>query len=102
AATLGQIDWLPALMEIPGVMGAHILDGDNALGQQPTAEKKFRESRGDLDRTVATAILVDAYDLRAAETALRNMVDHLAGATAQAPIATLYQTQHVIVADDTH
>lgn len=101
AAPLGQVDWLPAIMEIPGVMGAHILDGDRALGQQPTAEKTFRESRGAPDRTVAAAILVDTYNPRAAEKALREVLDRVSGLVSQRPIATLYQTQHVIVTDDT-
>ncbi|WP_157017199.1 hypothetical protein [Mesorhizobium xinjiangense] len=100
SAPLGEIDWLPAIARIAGVLGVHLLDGDGALGQQPTAEKTFRESRGDVDRTVAAAILVDAYDPRAAETALREVVDRLTGVVLQAPIATLYRTQHVIVAND--
>jgi len=99
ATPLAKIDWLPAIAEIPGVLGAHVLDGDTALGQQPTAEKKFRESRGDTDRTVAAAILIDTYDHRAAGTALRATLDRL-GDTASGAIPTVYQVQHVIVPDD--
>lgn len=99
AAPLGQIDWLPDIAGIPGVLGAHILDGDTQLGQQPTAEKAFRESRGAADRTVAAAILVDAYDHRAAGASLRATLDRL-GEAADGAIATIYQVQHVIVPDD--
>lgn len=99
AAPLGPVDWLPAIAGIQGVLGAHVLDGDTSLGQQPTAEKAFRESRGAADRTVVAAILIDAYDHRAAGIALAATLDRL-GAAASGAIATLYQVQHVIVPDD--
>lgn len=99
AAPVGTIDWLPEVAAITGVLGAHILDGDTQLGQQPTAEKAFRASRGAADRTVAAAILIDAYDHRAAGVSLRATLDRL-GAAADGAIATIYQVQHVIVPDD--
>jgi hypothetical protein len=99
AAPLDNVDWLASIAGIPGVLGAHILDGDTSLGQQPTAEKAFRESRGAADRTVVAAILIDAYDHRAAGVSLRRTLDRL-GDAADGAIATLYQVQHVIVPDD--
>lgn len=99
AAPLGPIDWLPAIAGIPGVLGAHILDGDTQLGQQPTAEKAFRESRGEADRTVVAAILIDSYDHRATGISLRATLDRL-GEAAEGAIATMYQVQHVIGAED--
>lgn len=97
--------WTPAtglldeLAGLTGVLGVHVLDGDPGLGQQPTAEKTFRESRGDRDRIVSTALLVDAMDRNAAETALDRAVA-AAGRQAGGMIATLYVMQHVIVAED--
>ncbi|RST83904.1 hypothetical protein EJC49_21850 [Aquibium carbonis] len=99
ADPLGPIDWLPAIADIPGVLGAHILDGDTQLGQQPTAEKAFRESRGEVDRTVVAAILIDSYDHRAAGISLRATLDRL-GDAAEGAIATMYRVQHVIGAED--
>lgn len=92
---------LDRLAGMTGVIGVHVLDGDPGLGQQPTAEKAFRESRGDRDRTVATALLVDAMDCRAATAALDEAVA-AAGPARDDMIATVYLMQHVIVADDTH
>lgn len=94
---LPECVWLEEAARISGVLGIHVLEGDSKLGQQPTAEKQFRESRGDADRTVASAILIDAFDRRGAEAALQTVSLHAAGG-----IASLYRIQHVISADDTH
>lgn len=96
---LADVAWLPEMASIAGVLGAHVLDGDDDLGQQPTAEKTFRESRGDKDRTVASAILIDAFDRKGAEDALMFANDRL-GSFGKDGIATLYVVQHVINAED--
>lgn len=96
AETLPDSSWLAEVAKLPGVLGVHILDGDANLGQQPTAEKAFRQSRGDPDRTVASAILIDAFDRRGAEAALEAADRQTGGG-----IATLYLVQHVIAAEDT-
>lgn len=96
--------WTPAaglleeLSRSTGILGVHVLDGDASLGQQPTAEKAFRESRGDRDRTVATALLIDAMDRGAASAALDRALTAARGVDGM--IATLYLVQHVIVAED--
>lgn len=97
--------WIPPtglldqIAGLAGVLGIHVLDGDAGLGQQPTAEKTLRESRGDRDRTVSTALLIDAMDRETAETALNRAV---AAARPQLGgiIATIYAMQHVVVAED--
>lgn len=96
---LEEVDWLEELTSLAGVLGAHVLDGENDLGQQPTAEKTFRESRGDKDRTIASAILIDAFTRSGAEQALERAMSRL-GAAGGTAIATLYEIQHVIGAED--
>jgi hypothetical protein len=87
-------------LALPGVLGAHVLRGDPAFGQQPTAEKKFRESRGDPDRTVSLALLIDGLDLDTTGKALEHALDLAQRTIDGERIATLYRTQHVIVRDD--
>lgn len=97
ATRLAETGWMDNVAALRGVLGVHLLEGDDRLGQQPTAEKTFRESRGEPDRTVASAILIDAMDRGAAEAALERTLARL-----DAPDATanIYLMQHVLVADD--
>jgi hypothetical protein len=90
--------WHAAIMAMPGVTGAHALAGEPSLGQQPTAEKRFRESRGDPDRTVAFALLVEGLDEAGTAAALRAARDAVAPL---GPVtADLYRTQHVLTRED--
>jgi hypothetical protein len=98
ARALATGPWLDAVMALPGIIGAHAVEGDETLGQQPTAEKRFRESRGEPDRTVAFALLIDGLDEATTATALA-MAAGMAEA-AGAVTATLYRTQHVLTRED--
>lgn len=91
--------WLDAVAALPGVLGVQTLEGDPHLGQQPTAEKRFRESR-DPDRTVGLALLVDALDRACAESALAELLGAIGRQQGEGLIATVYQTQHVVIAQD--
>jgi hypothetical protein len=98
ARRLATGGWHASIMAMTGVTGAHALAGEPALGQQPTAEKTFRESRGDRDRTVRFALLVEGLDEAGTAAALQ------AAQAAAAPLgpvtADLYRTQHVLTCDD--
>jgi len=87
-------------MGLPGILGAHVLRGDSSLGQQPTAEKTFRESGGEPDRTVALALLIDGLDRDSTQAALDSALDGLSDAQRRCATATLYRTQHVLADAD--
>ncbi|KPL55185.1 hypothetical protein ABB55_25565 [Prosthecomicrobium hirschii] len=89
-------DWIDRVMALNGILGASALEGDRALGQQPTAEKTFRESRGDRDRTVDFALLVEGFDQAPTEAAAHGLAAEAEAATGLAPVVTLYRMQHVI------
>jgi len=88
--------WIADIMARDGILAAHALQGDPEFGQQPTAEKTFRESRGDKDRTVAFALMLDGIDRAPTEAAMNALVETVRRETGIAPLATLYLTQHVI------
>jgi len=88
--------WIGDVMALPGILGAHALEGDAEFGQQPTAEKKFRESRGEPDRTVALALLIDGMDREPTQAAMDRVVERLRAQQAGDVVATLYRTQHLI------
>jgi hypothetical protein len=98
ARALATGPWLEAAMAMAGIIGAHAVEGDDTLGQLPTAEKRFRESRGEPDRTVAFALLIDGLDEGTTAAALA-MAAGMAAA-AGAVTATLYRTQHVLTHED--
>lgn len=100
AAEAATGDWLAKVMSLPGVLGAHALAGERTLGQQPTAEKTFRESRGEPDRTVALALLIDGLDQETTASAMNSVVATLDPALGSSPVATLYRTQHLIARHD--
>ncbi|MCU0985544.1 MAG: hypothetical protein MUC89_11465 [Acetobacteraceae bacterium] len=98
ARALAAGAWMAAAMARPGIIGAHAVEGDDTLGQQPTAEKRFRESRGEPDRTVAFALLIDGLDEGTTAAALADAA-HAAAAVGTVT-ATLYRTQHVLARGD--
>ncbi|WP_406854350.1 hypothetical protein ABEG18_17590 [Alsobacter sp. KACC 23698] len=91
-----QGDWIDGVMAQNGVLGAHALEGDPQLGQQPTAEKTFRESRGDRDVTVEFALLLEGFDLSPTQAAAASVVERVRNELGCEPLTTLYRTQHVI------
>lgn len=93
-------DWLENVTQLPGILGAHALSGESTLGQQPTAEKKFRESRGEPDRTVKLALLIDGLDRESTAAAMGSVMRTLDPVLGPNPVATLYRTQHVIMRPD--
>lgn len=91
-----QGGWIDAVMAQNGVLGAHALEGDPQFGQQPTAEKTFRESRGDRDVTVEFALLVEGFDRDPVQQAAGTVAEKLRAEIACDVLTTLYRTQHVI------
>lgn len=92
--------WIADTMQRNGILAAHAIEGDPELGQQPTAEKRFRESRGVRDRTVDFALLVDAFDRGPGEDALVRLASLVVRELGVTPIGGLYRTQHVITNAD--
>jgi len=90
---IGLID---RICKIPGILGAHVLEGDPSHGQQPTVEKKFRESRGEPDRTVALAMMIDGYERDATDIARNVVLEALSETEQEAATHILFQVQHVI------
>lgn len=86
-------DWLEATLNEDAILAAHAIEGDPVLGQQPTAEKAFRESR-DKDVTVAVALLVEGMDRGATEAAMAKLTQRLGNLVPEC--VTLYRTQHVL------
>jgi hypothetical protein len=93
--------WIEPVMALPGIIGAHVLEGDATLGQQPTVEKKYRESRGEPDRTVRLAFLIDGLDRDTTQAAHDQVLSRLAADTRAACVPTLFRTQHVLCNTDT-
>lgn len=104
APALPDEDWLVSRMHeaagMSGILGAHVLRGNASLGQQPTAEKVFRESGGEPDRTVALALLIDGLDQGCTQEALAAVLAALPDAQRNSAVATLYRTQHVLLDAD--
>jgi hypothetical protein len=92
--------WIDTVMAQNGVLGAHALEGDSHLGQQPTSEKTFRESRGDRDVTVEFALMVEGFDMRPVQQAAAAVVEKLRAEIGCRALTTLYRTQHVITNND--
>lgn len=93
-------DWARPIMALDGVLGVHALEGDPVFGQQPTAEKTFRESRGDRDRTVDFALLVDGLDQDTTQAAMDALTVAVAAHKDTKALATLYRCQHLITNAD--
>lgn len=84
------------ICELPGILGAHVLQGDPKHGQQQTVEKKFRESRGEPDRTVSLAMIIDGFDRDATDKSRKLLLDTLTDVQRAAATHVLFQVQHVI------
>ncbi|WP_347268471.1 hypothetical protein [Paracoccus sp. (in: a-proteobacteria)] len=93
AVDFAGTDWLDAVAKMDGILAAHAVEGDPILGQQPTAEKAFRESR-DKDVTVAVALMIEGMDRASTEAAMAALTERLGTLTSDC--VTLYETQHVL------
>lgn len=93
-------EWVEKVNAMDGIVGAHLLKGEPKLGQQPTAEKQFRESQGEPDRTVALVLLIDGLSLEQTEAAMEAALGLADAAHLADCVATLYETQHVLTNAD--
>jgi len=89
-----------SIMTAPGVLAFHVLRGDNSLGQQPTVEKRYRESQGEPDRTVGTVLLMEGLDLDTTADALAELSHAIGMLSTTKIVSNLYRTQHVVVRAD--
>lgn len=91
---------LPNLPSRPGIVGAHLLQGDLAASRTETEEKRLR---GTPDAIAGWVVLVAGYDgaalqaVRESELADRELLAH--GASTP-PIAGVYQLLHTITEPD--
>jgi hypothetical protein len=93
---------LPQLVTRPGIIGAHLLEGDQAASRTGTEEKRLR---GAADAIADWVVLVGGYDAAALE-AVRNgplgQEDLLAHGAAAPPAVGLYQLLHAVTEPDLH
>jgi hypothetical protein len=100
AACAEACTWVPRLLALPGIVAAHVLRGERTLGQQPTAEKRFREAQGEPDRTTDLAFLIDGLDEADTTAAMRELLGLAGDGIGGERIATVYRLQHVLVRED--
>lgn len=91
---------LPQLAERPGVLGAHLLEGDPEASRRPTEEKRLR---GTPDRIAAWIILLGGYDPDALASTRDDALSPAAlrrhGAS-EAQTRGLYRLQHCLTRAD--
>jgi hypothetical protein len=91
---------VPQLAERPGIIGAHLLAGDQAASRTGTEEKRLR---GAADAVADWIVLVGGYDADALQAAGDETLageQLLAKGAAAAPIIGLYQLLHAITEPD--
>jgi hypothetical protein len=93
-------EFLPQAVERPGIIGAHLLEGDQAASRTGTEEKRLR---GAADAMAASVVLIGGYDADALEAARDDMLARerfVAHGAAIAPTVGLYQLLHAITEPD--
>lgn len=91
---------LPALMERPGVLGAHYLEGDPAASRTETEEKRLRPGG---DAIADLVVLVGGYDAGALEEVRRTVLAPaalVAQGAADIQQANVYRLLHCITEAD--
>jgi hypothetical protein len=91
---------LPQLVERPGIIGAHLLEGDEAASRTGTEEKRLR---GAADAIADWIVLVGGYRSEAIQAARDDMLADeqlVAHGAAAAPTVGLYQLMHAITEPD--
>lgn len=108
AAAPGRADalgaWLaltvPALVERPGVLGAHYLEGDQAASRTETEEKRLRAGS---DAIADRVVLVGGYDAEALDEVRRSSLAPatlVAQGAEEAQTAAVYRLLHCITEPD--
>ena len=92
--------WLETTLAQAGIVSAHAVIGAPDISGQQTAERKLRESRGEIDRTIGGAFMIEGLDEAATRSALDNLLAALDGRIGGTLRANLYRTQHVVRPDD--
>ncbi len=91
---------LPGLLERPGIIGAHLLEGDPAASRTETAERRLR---GQADAVADWVVLVGAYEPDALEQVARDQLSDASlgshGGTAAARPG-IYRLMHCITKAD--
>ena len=92
-------DALPALAGRPGIIGAHLLEGDQAASRTGTEEKRLR---GAADAIADLVVLVGGYDADALRAAGDDVVSkgQLVAHGAVEPTIGLYQLLHAVTEPD--
>ena len=82
------------------LIACHLLRGDPEIGQSDTVEKAARESRGDPDRIVDWAMLMEGVDLEGVEAALARAENSILRSNRVEPAVAVYATTHALTATD--
>jgi hypothetical protein len=93
-------DAMPALIERPGVLGAHYLEGDEAASRTETEEKRLRSGS---DAIADRVVLVGGYDTDALQEVRRTVLAPealVAQGAAPSQQAALYRLLHCITEAD--
>jgi hypothetical protein len=91
---------LPRLVERPGVLGAHLLEGDPEASRRPTEEKRLR---GTPDRIAHWIVLLGGYDPDALASACEEALSPAAlrrHGAAEAQTRGLYRLHHCLARSD--
>jgi len=91
---------MPALVERPGVVGAHYLEGDVAASRIETDEKRLRAGG---DAVADRVVLVGGYEVEALEELRRSVLSPaalLAQGAAEPQAAAVYRLLHCIIEAD--
>ena len=91
---------MPTLVERPGVLGAHYLEGDQAASRTETEEKRLRASS---DAIADRVVLVGGYDAEALNEVRRSVLAPaalVAQGAEEAQTAAVYRLLHCITEAD--
>jgi len=91
---------MPALVERPGVLGAHYLEGDQAASRTETEEKRLRAGS---DAIADRVVLVGGYDAEALDEVRRSVLAPaalVAQGAEDAQTAAVYRLLHCITEPD--
>lgn len=91
---------MPALVERPGVLGAHFLEGDLAASRTETEEKRLRSGS---DAIADRVVLVGGYDAEALDAVRRSVLAPaalVAQGAEEAQQAAVYRLLHCITEPD--
>ena len=92
--------FLPRMLKLNGITGMHIILGDSSYGQMNTEEKKYRSSQGLNDQIVSQAVIIEGFNYRSLETAIRSFKDKYFLKESNNLIINYYICQNILTQQD--